>query len=145
VAWLDDLRGQLVAFDTAPLIYFIEHHPTYYPRVMPFFAAVDRGDFALVTSTVTLLEVLVYPLRRGQAALVQQYRAILLNARNVRSVPVTPPIAAEAARLRAVHKIAPVDAIQLATAAVEGAVAFLTNDRRLPHLPAFPLLSVDDL
>lgn len=27
--WVDGLRGQLVALDTAPLIYFIEEHPAY--------------------------------------------------------------------------------------------------------------------
>jgi hypothetical protein len=30
--WIADLLGQVVGLDTAPLIYFIEEHPTYiYP------------------------------------------------------------------------------------------------------------------
>ena len=27
--WIDGLQGELVGLDTAPLIYFIEEHPTY--------------------------------------------------------------------------------------------------------------------
>jgi hypothetical protein len=29
--WVEALQRQLIALDTAPLIYFIEEHPTYLP------------------------------------------------------------------------------------------------------------------
>lgn len=61
--WLRDLRGTAVGLDTAPLIYFIEKHPTYLPLLLPFFEAVDHGDIQVVTSTLTLTEVLVHPYR----------------------------------------------------------------------------------
>ena len=35
----------------------------------------ERGDFEVVTSTVTLLEVLVHPLREENAELASEYRA----------------------------------------------------------------------
>ena len=31
MGWVDDLLGQLVGLDTAPLIYYLETHPTYQP------------------------------------------------------------------------------------------------------------------
>jgi predicted nucleic acid-binding protein len=145
VAAVDDLHGQLVAIDTAPVIYFIEQHSRYYPLVQPFFAAVDRGDIAVVTSTVTLLEVLVHPHRQGNLALMQQYRDILLNARGLRTVAVSPAIAEEAARLRALHRILPADALHLATALIMGASAFVTNDARIPSSPALRIIQVDHL
>ena len=58
--WLNDLQGRTVALDTAPLIYFIEENPNYIGTVKLFFEAMERGDFSVVTSTVTLLEVLVH-------------------------------------------------------------------------------------
>ena len=64
--WIDALRGATVGLDTAPLIYFIERHPTYVEKPRPFFAATERCEFQLATSFVTLLEVLVRPLRTGR-------------------------------------------------------------------------------
>ena len=62
--WVTGLRGAVVGLDTAPLIYYIEENPDYLSVVQPFFEAMDRGEFHVVTSAVTLLEVLVHPLRR---------------------------------------------------------------------------------
>jgi hypothetical protein len=62
--WLDRLRGTVVGLDTATLNYFIEENSRYLPLVRPFFEAVDCGDFEIVTSTLTLAEVLVHPMRQ---------------------------------------------------------------------------------
>jgi len=44
--WVKALQlGQLVALDTAPLIYFIEEHPTYLPIVTPFFEKIYKSKF----------------------------------------------------------------------------------------------------
>lgn len=139
------LRGLILALDTAPLIYYIEDHPTYAQRIDPFFEALEQGELTMVTSTITLVEVLVQPYRHGNMQLLQRYRTILLNAIGLRTIPLNPIIAEEAAKLRAAHNLSPPDAIQLATALTEGAAAFLTNDRRLPHLPSLPLLLADNL
>lgn len=77
--WLSRLQGQVVGLDTAPLIYFVEENPTYLPVVEPFFSAFDQGNFQIITSTVTLLEVLVQPLRLRNTSLANQYRDILLS------------------------------------------------------------------
>ena len=145
MGWLTALQGRLVGLDTTPLIYFIEEHPTYLDKVRRFFSAMDRGEFTAITSTVTLLEVLVHPLRLRDDTLVQQYRSILLNARGLTTVPLSHDIAEEAARLRAAYSIRTPDAIQLATALRAGASHFLTNDARLPVLPALEMLILDDL
>lgn len=129
--WIESLRGTLVGLDTAPLIYFIEEHPTYLPVVRPFFQAVDRGEFQVVTSVLTLTEVLVHPLRLKDQSLADQYRRILLHASHVATVGISEAIAEEAAQLRSTHGLRTPDAIQLATAMQSGASSFLTNDGRL--------------
>lgn len=55
----------------------------------------------VVTSTVTLLEVLVHPIRHGDEALAHQYNDILLSSSNIATIPVTPTTAQTAAELRA--------------------------------------------
>ena len=143
--WIAALEGQVVGLDTAPVIYFIEEHPNFLEATQAFFEAMDRGRFRAVTSVVTLLEVLVHPLRHGKTEIVQQYRDILFNVEGLFTVPLTSEIAKEAAQLRARYKIRTPDAIHLATAAHKGASFFLTNDSRLPSLPTLKVLVLDQL
>jgi len=133
--WIAQLQGKVVGLDTAPLIYFMEQNPKYLEMMRLFFRAFDRGDFRMVTSTVTLVEVLVHPLRQGNTLLAQEYREILLNQESLTVVELTPDIAETAAKLRASYNLRSPDSIQMATAIREGASFFLTNDARLPSLP----------
>lgn len=143
--WVTRLQGSVVAIDTPPLIYFLEQRSRYSADLGEFFAAVDRGDLRIVTSTITLLEVLVHPLRKGDTTLAEQYQEILLRSPHVLVSSVTPPIARRAAELRAAFSLKTPDAIQLATAVEHSAAAFLTNDRRMPTLTEVELLLLDDL
>ena len=144
-AWIDELHNAIVGLDTAPLIYYIEEHPQYLSAVDPFFDAMDRGEFTIITSTVTLLEVLVQPLRANAANLIAEYRNILLGAPNLMTFELSPAIAEIAARLRADSRLRTPDAIQIATAIHGGASFFLTNDTRLPNIPHLKMLALDDL
>jgi len=145
MGWLDALQGRVVGLDTAPLVYLIEENPAYIGVVRPLFEALDRGDFTMVTSTVTLLEVLVQPLRYHNERVADRYRSILLHARGLTTVPLTSDMAEEAAALRAKHKISTPDSIQLATALHSGASCFVTNDLRLRSLPVLEMLVLSDL
>jgi len=127
------------------LIYFIEEHPQYIHLLRPFFEALDRSEFTAVTSVVTLLEVLVQPLRRKDEGLAAQYRGILLEAEGLRTVMLSAELAEEAAWLRADHGLRTPDAIQLAAARHEGAAFFLTNDTRLPSIPGLTMLVLEEL
>lgn len=142
--WIDDLQGKTVGLDTAPLIYFIEENPTYFEATKLFFEAMDRGDFTIVTSTVTLLEVLVHPLRSNNSALATEYRDILLNSK-LMTLKVSSAIAERSAQLRASHNVRTPDAIQLSAALHAGATHFFTNDVRLPEIPSIQILSLDSL
>jgi len=133
--WLNALAGSTVAIDTAPFIYYIENNPDYLPLVAPFFAGLDRGEFRAVTSTITVTEVLVHPLRQGNQTLAASYFHILTTSRNLAVLPVSEAIASEAAELRALHGFKTPDAIQIATGLIAGASSFLTNDRGLTSIP----------
>jgi len=143
--WVEALEGQLIALDTAPLIYFIEEHPTYLPILDSFFEKLDKGSIRVVTSVITLSEVLVKPLRDGETELAQQYRDILLNAEGLTTVEVSVAIAEKAAKLRSQYSLRTPDAIQIATALQSGATALITNDIRWPVLPNLQMLVLDKL
>ena len=143
--WLVQLHGYIVGLDTAPLIYFIEENRNYLEVADAFFEAMFRREFRVVTSVVTLAEVLVYPLRQGNTILAQQYRDILFDSQGFTTIQVDPNIAEIAAQLRANYNLRTPDAIQMATAISAGASFFLTNDARLPSLPELSVLVLDQL
>jgi len=144
VEWITDLHGKTIGLDTAPLIYFIEENPDYIETVTIFFEAMDRDEFLVVTSTVTLLEVLVHPLRSNNSTLATEYRDILLNSK-LTTLEVSSAIAEQAAQLRAAHNIRTPDAIQISAALDAGATHFFTNDIKLPEIPSIQILSIDAL
>ena len=72
-----DLGRGPVGVDTVIFIYFIEEHPQFLPLLEPLFREVDNGRRELVTSALTLLEVLVVPYRSGDHLLAGRYEALL--------------------------------------------------------------------
>jgi predicted nucleic acid-binding protein len=141
--WVQNLHGSVVGLDTAPLIYFIEKHLTYFGLLQPFFDAVHRGQIQVVTSSLTLTEVLVLPYRLGNHNLAQNYTRILLHAPNLKVLPVSETIAQKAAEIRAAHGYKVPDAIQLATAIVGNESSFLSNDLALRQTPGINLIMLE--
>ncbi len=66
---VQNFASKVVFLDTAPLIYFIEEHNKYHETLSTLFDLNDKGGFSFITSTITLLEVLVKPIRDGKAVL----------------------------------------------------------------------------
>lgn len=138
-------EGATVGIDTAPFIYNLEGHETYGPLVRRFFAErVKPGLNTIVTSTVTLSEILIHPLRDHRADVVARYRKLLTRGRNTTLVAIDPPVAERAAGLRASHGIRLPDAFQLAAALEHGASHFLTNDDRLRKVTDLTVLILND-
>lgn len=120
-----------LGLDAAIFIYFVEAHPRYLRLARTLVSGIQAGRWAACTSTVTLMELTVHPWRVGRGDVAQDYEAVLAGFPNLVVADVTRDIARRAAQLRARHNIQPLDALQVATALVYGATAFVTNDRGL--------------
>jgi predicted nucleic acid-binding protein len=131
-----------VALDTVAFIYYIEDHPTYADLLDPLFREADRGRREIVTSALTLLEVLVVPSRSGQMQLAARYEALLTRSRGVQLVDIDRDQLRGAAQVRALHRIRTPDALQLAAALSHRCATFVTNDRRLPDLPGLHIVQL---
>jgi predicted nucleic acid-binding protein len=142
VALIDDLGAGPIGVDTAVFIYFIEEDERFLPAIAPLFGAADKGRLELVTSALTLLEVLVVPYRAGNARLAERYEVLLTQSRGIRTVDLTRDHLRVAAQLRAATGAATPDALQLATAVGTGCSAFVTNDRRLPMVPGLAIIQL---
>jgi len=136
--------GKLVAIDTGPFIYYIEENRRFLSACEALFVPVQKGKREIVTSIVTLLEVLVHPFRRGRRDLALMYRNLLLNSEGVTIVNLSPLIAEEAAKLRAQYDILTPDAIQVATAIVSGSSSFVTSDKKLKRIKNIPVVHIGE-
>jgi len=142
---IEDLASKIIFLDTAPLIYFIEGHSLHQEKLVRLFELGDKGELSFITSTITLLEVLVKPLREGRPEIADQYRRILTNATAIEIKDTTISIAEQAAILRAKYGIRTPDAIQLASSIDAAADIFLTNDVRLRSIREISVVTMDEL
>ncbi len=135
----------LIGIETAPFIYFVEQNPTYIARMRAIFGYVKAHSITVITSALTLTEVLVLPLQTAQTHYVHEYREMLLNTKQITTIGVSTVIAEQAAELRVKYGLKTPDAIHVATAIVTGCGAFLTNDRNLSRVAEISILQLDQL
>ena len=140
---MSSLGSGAVGIDTAIVIYFIEEHPRFLPMILPLFREADQGKRDLVSSVITLLEVLVVPYRAGNRALADRYEALLTRSRGIRLIDATRDQLRAAAQLRAATGVRTPDALQLVAALGSGCTSFVTNDRRLPAIPGLRIVQLE--
>ncbi len=118
-----------IFWDTNLFVYLLEDKGQLTERVVSLRERmIERGD-ELLTSTLTLSEILVKPLETGHEDLAQRYEQAIMAAASV--VPFDQSAAHAFAAVRRDGTIRPPDAIQLACASVAGTDLFVTNDQRL--------------
>lgn len=133
-----------IALDTVAFIYYVEEHSAFLPLIAPIFLQADTGRREVVTSAITLLEVLVVPFRAGNLPLATRYEALLTRSRGLHLIDLDRAQLRVAAQLRALHRVRTPDALQLAAALSTGCAVFVTNDRRLPSLPDLRIIQLKD-
>ena len=118
-----------IFWDTNLFIYLFEDYSQLSKRVGRLRRAMlERGD-QLVTSTLTLGEILVKPLERGDNELARRYEQTIAASSQV--IPFDAQAAVIYGRLRSDRTLRAPDAIQLASAATAGVDLFITNDNHL--------------
>ena len=134
-----------IGLDTSLFIYHLEAHPVYLPLTRELLAGVEAGRWIAVTSTVTVMELTVRPWQLDRPAVARAYEALLVHFPHLILADVTRDVARRAAQLRARYRIRPADALQVATALIHEATAFVTNDRLLTRLlPALDVVMLDN-
>lgn len=119
-----------IFLDTNFFIYLIEGTGPRAARAQYLLRAFSTRKDEILTSVMSLGEILVMPLRKSDFALAQQYRRIF-HGQGITLLPFLESSAEAFARIRMDSKIKPPDAIHLATAGTAGCDLFLTNDERL--------------
>lgn len=127
-----------VLIDTSIWIYHFEGHGEFGAAAGEVVAAMERGDFEGIVSELTLMELLVRPLKLARQDVADEYELLLTNFPNLILAPVRRDVFTLAAGLRAHYGIKTPDAIVLATGIRNGATLAMTNDaawQRVIELP----------
>ena len=135
----------MVYLDANCFIYSVERIDPYQAILDVLWRTVSVGQLKIVTSELTLLEVLVKPLRIGDAITATTFRTVLQHTPDVQMMPITQPVLEEAANLRATLNLRTPDAIHAATALLNRCGLFVTNDngfRRISSLSVSVLSEV---
>jgi len=118
-----------IFWDTNLFIYLFEGSAVFGGQVASLRKKMLRRGDQLVTSTLTLGEVLVKPMKEGDTRLSKEYAEVLPAVAVL--LPFDEKAATVYAQLRGDSGLRAPDAIQLACAASFGVDLFVTNDARL--------------
>jgi predicted nucleic acid-binding protein len=99
----------------------------------------------LYTSELTLAEVLVGPLKRGQQKLVGLYEAFLISDDTLTVVPVDRAVLRASAEVRAILGNKGPDAIHVATAVRAACSVFISSDDRIKLPDGIKQVRIDDI
>ena len=118
-----------IFWDTNLFVYLLEDKGELAERVVSLRERMIERNDELLTSALTVGEILVKPLEAGNETLARRYEQAITAAATV--IPFDQPAAYVFATVRRDRTIQPPDAIQLACASVAGIDLFITNDYRL--------------
>jgi predicted nucleic acid-binding protein len=118
-----------IFWDTNLFIYLFEDYGSFSRQVQTLRKRMLARNDQLVTSTLTLGEILVKPTEIGATELCQRYERAISTSSIL--IPFDIKAANQYARIRRDRSIRPPDAIQLACASAAQVDVFITNDERL--------------
>lgn len=124
----------IIGLDSTVFIYHIEANSRYLPLTKIVLNGVQSGQHNAITSTVTIMELTVHPWRANRGDVAREYEVMLVNFPNLYLANVTREVARQAAQLRANYNLRPADALQVATAIMHQATAWVSNDKKLKRL-----------
>ena len=127
-------RHQVIGLDTMLFIYSVELKESFMPILKSIFYYIEHGFAKGVTSTITLTEILVKPIKDRNIEAVKDYKFLLNNFPNLQMVNIDAKVAEKGAELRAKYGIRTPDSLQVASAIENEATIFLSNDYELKKI-----------
>jgi predicted nucleic acid-binding protein len=133
-----------VFWDTNLFIYLFEHNAEWSSRAVEFRKKMLARHDQLLTSWLTVAEVLTKPKETGNVILERSYLNFFLSGA-VEMIGFDLEAAKRYAEIRSRERVRPADAIQLACAASAKADLFVTNDNRLSGLVVSGITFITDM
>lgn len=138
----DALVGKRVYFDSNIFIYLIEGFRALESQLLQLRDCIASGESEIVTSELTLCEVLVAPFRRNDNALAARYRQFIEASGAFNLLTTRRQTYVLASLYRAQFGMKTPDAVHMATATEADCDVFVTNDTKIKAPRRMEVLSL---
>ncbi|MBI2334491.1 PIN domain-containing protein [Candidatus Daviesbacteria bacterium] len=135
-------KFKLVGLDSNIFIYLFEKNPEFIKICQVIVDLLEKDQIQSVTSVVSIIETLSFP---SPLKVLKGIETGFKSMPNLTIIDVDQGIAIEAAKLRRKYGFRTPDAIQLATAKLNRAKAFVTNDERLKAYQGLKVIALADI
>lgn len=119
---------KVIALDTNIFIYQFHDYGSLTLRAGKIFSSITENELKTITSIITLTELLSF---KAPVSKIKELKEAFLQIPNLNVFEVDEGIALEAAKIRRKYGFRLPDSIQLATAKINRAKVFISNDQRL--------------
>lgn len=131
-----------VALDSNLFIYYFEDNPEFAPTIKKIFDKIINGSISAITSVISITETLSYP---SPQKVTDGITETFLNFPNIIIMDIDQQIAFEAASIRRKYSFRLPDSIQLATAKLNKAQVFISNDQRLKQFKELKVILLAEI
>jgi len=133
-----------VFIDTACFIYLFEDEKKFGKITSDIFDFLSDKKKALITSVITVSEIMVKPFKLKKAIQIKLYGELFEQLPGLLVARFGYQTALKAARIRAEYGFSLPDSMQLAMAQREGAEVFITNDKQLKKFKDLKIICLSD-
>ncbi len=135
-------KYKLIGLDSNIFSYQFHKQPIFGPIAKEIFDAISLNELHAITSIITLTEILSV---KAPLIKLKQLEKQFSETPNLSVIEVTYEIAQEAAKIRRKYGFRLPDAIQIATAKLSKAKAFITNDNRLKTYKGLKVILLSEI
>jgi len=136
--------AKIIFIDTMFFIYHFEQNIKFLDFTSNVLSCVESGTVLCYTSYLTLMEILVKPMKEKRLELIEEYKMVFETFPNLNLMILDKDVAYKAAYFRSSYNLKPADSIQIASAVVSNADLFLTNDRELIQVKEINICYMDE-
>ena len=131
-----------IFIDTAPLIYLTETNGVFYSKTFSQLQNWIQNENALLTSVLTLTELLIHPIKTNNIVLENSYKYLLRSTLSEPLIAIDEQTSIKAAYYRAKYNLKTPDALQIAAAVTHACNIFFTNDKKLKKIPDIKVITL---
>jgi len=140
------LKGvKRIFLDTMFFIYHFENNTRFLHLTTDVLGFVEDGKIQCSTSYLTLMEILVKPMKEDRQDIVEAYKMVFETFPNLELAPLEKSVACTAAYFRSSYNLKSADSIQLSAAVASNSDLFLTNDRDLIRVKEIKIHYMDEI
>lgn len=121
-------KTKIIAIDTPIFIYEFNRHKLFFPFANELFLKLEKNKLKGITSLISFIEVTSFPPLKFRDDLLKAYANIFLKTPGLEMIDPNLIIGKKAAEIRRNYGIHTPDAIQIATAIINKANLFISND-----------------